>query len=286
MAVKFFGQFLVERGIISRDTLLKAIVLQESVNKSIGEIVTELGFLSEADIEKINIAQRSEDLRFGDMAVKMRLLSPEQLQQALTKQSESHIYIGDALVKVGGLTDNNLKRYLDEFKADQSPYSTDHVVLPAGVSNSELWEMMADMTYKMFTRVARLTFRPVPCQVVNRLEQVHIAAAMDFIGDIRCRYVISASAEVQRQIAKAILGQEIVSHEPQELLDDTVMEFINVICGNIVAKSVQLGKNLDIMPPEILDSTGGIEIPAGFTALHFAICLAEGEAATTIIIYP
>ncbi len=286
MAVKFFGQFLVEQGVISRDTLLQAIALQESVNKSIGDIVIELGYLNETDIEKINIAQRSEDLRFGDMAVKLGLLSQEQMQLALAKQSESHIFIGKALVKVGGLTDNDLQRYLDEFKADQSPYVTDHVVLPPGVKNPELWEMMADMTYKMFTRVARLTFRPIPCQAVDRLKHLHIVAALDFTGDIRCRYVISASEEVQRQIAKAMLSQENVSHEPQELLDDTVMEFINVICGNIVAKSVELGKMLDILPPEILDSTGGIEIPAGYTALHFAICLAEGEASTTIIIYP
>lgn len=285
MAVKFFGQFMVEQGIISRDILLKAIALQDSLNKSIGDIVQELGFMTEADVTKVNQAQRSVDLRFGDLAVKMGLLTEDQMKSALARQSESHIYIGNAIVQVGGLKAEELQRYLDEFKADQAKYATDRVDIPANIPNADLWEMMADMSYKMFTRVARLTFRPGPSQLTSRIEPEHITAAMDFIGDVRCRYIMSASPEVQTQIAKVMLGQESVSHEPKEVLDDTVMEFINVVCGNIAAKSAQIGKTLDILPPEILDTTGGVDIPPGYKGLHFPICLAEGHASITIIVY-
>ena len=288
MAVKFFGQFLVERGVISRDVLLSAIALQDLVNKSFGAIVQELGFMNSTDIDKVNLAQRSTDMRFGDLAVQMGLLTADQMQQVLKTQSENHLYIGKAIVKVGGLNDDELQHYLAEFKADQSEYVTGRVAIPAGVAHAELWEMMADLTYKMLTRVARLNYRPAPCEVVSRLEEVHIAAAMDFTGDIRCRYIIAASQEVQEQVAKAMLCQEIVSHEPKEVLDDTLMEFINVVCGNIVAKSVQLGMSLDILPPEIIDCSSGMEIPDGYTGLHFPICIADSsqEAAVSIIVYP
>jgi CheY-specific phosphatase CheX len=285
MAVKFFGQFLVEYGVISRAALLKAIELQESVNKSIGQIVTEMNLMTAAQIDNVNIAQRSEDLRFGDLAIKMGYLTSEQLTQILKRQSESHIYIGKAIVQTGGLTEEELARYLEEFKADQAQYQTETILLPSGLKQPRLWELMADLSYKMLTRVARLNFRPVPCNVITRLEESHIITAMDFTGDVRCRYVISVSEDIQKHIAKAILGQESVAHEPKEVLDDTVMEFVNVVCGNIVAKAVQLGINLDILPPEILDGTGGIEIPSDYTALALPICLAEGTASVTIIIY-
>lgn len=285
MAVKFFGQFLVEQGIISRDILVKAIALQESRNKSIGDIVQELGFMKEAEVVKVNQAQRTVDLRFGDLAVKMGLLTDEQMKKALARQAESHMYIGNAIVQVGGLKPEELQRYLDEFKADQSKYATDRVDIPPNIPHAALWEMMADMSYKMFTRVARLTFRPAPTQLTTRLEPAHIAAAMDFTGDVRCRYIMSASPDVQTQIAKAMLGEENVAHEPKEVLDDTVMEFINVVCGNIAAKSAQLGKTLDILPPELLDTTGGLEIPSGYTGLLFPICIADGYASIAIIIY-
>jgi CheY-specific phosphatase CheX len=287
MAVKFFGQFLVENGYIPRETLLEAIALQESQNKSIGEIVLELGFMSLADIDKVNLAQRNVDMRFGDLAIQMGLLSEESLQRALSRQKETHLYIGEAIVRVGGIKEEELERYLKEFKADQEKYVTEGVELPPGVPRAELWGMMADLTYKMLTRVARLNFRPEPCHLITRLEQAHIVTSMDFTGDVRCRYIISVSAEVEAKIAKAMLNQDSVDHEPVEVLQDTVMEFINVICGNIVAKANQFGASLDILPPEIIDCTGGLEIPEGYIALHFPVRLAdEGEAATTIIVYP
>lgn len=286
MAVKFFGQYLVEKNVISRDTLLKAIALQESVNRSIGEVVVEMGLMTSVTVDQVNLAQRSEDLRFGDLAIKMGFLTSESLQQALKKQSESHLYIGMAVVRVGGLAEDQLGKYLEEFKADQSQYATEHVQLPQEFKHQQLLEMMADLGYKMLTRVARLNFRPAPCEIIKQLKESHIVASMDFTGDVRCRYIISISEDVQNQIAKAILLQEDVSLEPKEVLDDTVMEFVNVVCGNIVAKSVQLGVTLDILPPEILDSKGGIEIPSEYIALDFPICLADGKASITIIVYP
>lgn len=285
MAVKFFGQYLVEKNVISRDTLLKAIALQESVNRSIGEIVVELGLMTEQSVQQVNLAQRSEDLRFGDLAIKMGFLTSETLQQSLKKQSENHLYIGMAVVRVGGFDEDQLGRYLEEFKADQAQYATDHVQLPLQLKNQPLIEMMADLGYKMLTRVARLNFRPAPCEVVHKLRESYLVASMDFTGDFRCRYIISISEDVQTQIARAMLSQEDVSIEPKEVLDDTVMEFVNVVCGNIVAKSVQMGITMDILPPEILESAGGMEIPSEFTALDFPICMADGNASITIVVY-
>ena len=86
MAVKFFGQFLVEKGVVTREVLLQAIELQESVNLSFGATAMAMGLLTEADIEKVHNAQRCEDLRFGDMAVKLELLTADQMQQVLTRQ--------------------------------------------------------------------------------------------------------------------------------------------------------------------------------------------------------
>ena len=286
MAVKFFGQYLVEKSVISRETLLKSIALQETVNKTIGDIAIEMGMMSQSDVEQVNMAQRNEDLRFADLAVKMGLLTEDALQQALTKQSESHIHIGKAIIMVGGVDANLVSGFLEEFEEEQSQYATDRVVLPPGLKLQALYEMMADLSYKMLTRVARLKFRPVPCEIVSQIKEADVVAAMDITGDTRCRYIISVSEDVQAQIAKAILAQEKVSQESKEVLDDTVMEFVNVICGNIAAKSAQLGIALDIMPPELLDSKGGINVPEEFIALDFPICLTNGKASFTIIIYP
>lgn len=199
MAVKFFGQFLVEKGVVSRETLLQAIELQESVNLSFGATSLAMGILTEADIERIHNAQRIEDLRFGDMAVKLGLLTSEQMMQVLTRQKNTHLYIGEALVKVGSFQADELPKYLEEFKADQAQYATDTVVIPTGVSEPKIWEMVADLSYKMLTRVALLVFRPEPCFVADRVPAMDVYATMDFTGDISGRYFMGVTAATQKK---------------------------------------------------------------------------------------
>lgn len=277
MAVKFFGQFLVEKGVVSRDVLLQAVELQESVNLSFGATALSMGFLREADIERVHNAQRNEDLRFGDMAVKLGIMTAEQMQHVLTKQKNAHLYIGEALVKIGGLKADDLAKLLDEFKADQAQYATESLAIPGEVTEPRLWETAIDLSYKMLTRVALLTFRPEPIVVVEALPAMHVYAAMDFSGDVSGRYLMGVSAATQKKIAKEILNESEVDNEPKEVLDDTVMEFVNVVCGNIAAKAAQLGKSIEIAPPEIIDSRTVVLAPTAGKALYFPVCLADGD---------
>ncbi len=278
MAVKFFGQFLLEKGAVTKESLLKAIELQESTNLKFGETALGMGILTAADIERVHDAQQSEDLRFGDMALKLGLISDEQMQQVLTRQKNNHLYIGEALIKVGGLSAEALPRYLEEFKADQAPYLVQRVSIPDGIPSPEIWEMVADLTYKMLTRVADIAIRPGPCRVVEEIAANTVVAAMEFQGSIRGRYLFSASSNAQKAIARAILKEEDVESEPTEVLDDTVMEFANIVLGNVAAKTAQLGKNMEIAPPEVINpGPDGIKVPSGMTGLLFPIHVADGD---------
>lgn len=278
MAVKFFGQFLVEKGSVSRIDLLKAIDLQDKTNLKFGEMVVELGLMSTVEIAKVHHAQRGEDLQFGDMAVKLGFLSAEQVQQVLTSQRNNHLYIGEALIKVGALTTAQLEGYLKAFKQDQSAYVSEKIEIPAGVPHQPIWEMVADLTYKMLTRVANLSFRTGPCTVIDRLPSRPIIAEMGFRGEVSARYLLSATKNTRELVAKAILDEQSVENESVEILDDSVMEFVNIVCGNVVAKAAQKGHTIDISPPEMrTDAATGIAVPADHTGLMFPIYLTDGE---------
>ncbi len=276
MAVKFFGQFLLEKGVISREELLKAIALQESVNVRFGEMARSMGFIADAEVDRVHQAQRSEDLRFGDMAVKMGILTGEQLQEVLAEQKKRHLYIGEALVNVGAFKVNDLQEYLDAFKADQAPYIIDKVIIPEGVPDPDLWEIAADLTHKMFTRIVNLNFKPGQCEMVERIAGNDTVIAIDLTGHVRARYLLSVSCGVRDLIAQAILGEEDVAKESDEVLVDTVMEFANIVCGNIAARAAQQGKVIEITPPEIIDvSGGGIDVPEGRKGLLFPLYVAD-----------
>jgi CheY-specific phosphatase CheX len=278
MAVKFFGQFLVENSRVSREALLKAIELQDQKNLKFGEMAISMGYVTEVDIERAHNAQMSKDLKLGDLLVEMGILTLIQLNEVITRQKNTHLYIGEALVQLGALSSETLQQYLDEFKTDQAQYVSDRIELPAGIDNSLVWEMAADLTYKMITRVLDLPFRPGKCRKISTVDCNFMMAAMDLSGDVEARYIISVSEAVQKSVAKAILHEVTVDSEPAEVLEDTVMEFVNVVCGNIAAKASQMGKIININPPLAIHPTAsGLPVPAGHTGLCFPIYVGEND---------
>jgi len=280
MAVKFFGQFLVEKGIVSSDTLLEAIKLQDSVNLRFGETALSINLVTQADMERIHIAQRTEDLKFGDMAMKLGILTAEQVSHVLTVQKNSHLYLGEALVQTGALAAEELPRLLDDYKADQEPYLTPKIIIPCGVRHPDLWEIYADLSAKMFSRIVGVTCRLGACRVAEGMGGHTTVAAMEIRGGTEAVCYLGTSSKTRALIAAAILGEDTVEGEPEEVLDDAVKELLNIICGNLAAKAAQLGRSLDILPPAVYhpDATG-IPVPKGGRGIFFTMHLVDEERA-------
>lgn len=278
MAVKFFGQFLVEQGAVTSESLLYAIELQERTNLKLGEMAVAMGYITAQDIERAHAAQLSKDMKLGDLLVELGILSPAQLQEVIDRQKATHLFIGEALVKVGALTPDKLDSCLAAFKADQAPYVSNQIDLPAWLSSPQLCETTVDLTYKMITRVLGIQFRPGKCREVSLLSTNRMIAGMDFTGDATVRYLLSVSEGLQKTIAKAVLKEDNVAHEPIEVLEDTVMEFVNIVCGNVVAKLSQSGTNLEINPPiTIHPPQNGLPVPDGYRGLLFPIHVSDDE---------
>jgi len=223
-------------------------------------------------------------MKLGDLLVEMGVLTSDQLNEVIAQQNSSHVYIGEALVLVGALTGPQLQQHLEEFKVDQAPYVSEKIELPADVPNSKIWEMTADLTYKMITRVLDMPFRPGKSYLATNLGANFMMAAMDFSGDVEARYILSVSKDLQKTIAKAILREDSVDNEPTEVLEDTVMEFVNVVCGNVAAKASQMGDAININPPVTIPATEGLPVPDGQIALCFPIHVSGGDKMELILL--
>jgi CheY-specific phosphatase CheX len=279
MAVKFFGQFLVEQDAVTGESLLHAIELQERTNLKLGEMAVHLGFITQQDIETAHAAQLSKDMKLGELLMELGFLTRPQLEEVIARQKATHLYIGEALVKVGALTPDKLDHYLAAFKADQAPFIAERVELPPWLRvDAAVWEMAVDMTYKMITRIIGMQFRPGRYEDVDRISAGTMIAAMDLHGDLAARYLLSVTGGIQKTIAQAILKVDTVEGESDEMLEDTVMEFINVVCGNVVAKASQMGIHLDISPPVAMQApASGLPVPDGYRGVLFPIYIADDE---------
>jgi CheY-specific phosphatase CheX len=75
-----------------------------------------------------------------------------------------------------------------------------------------------------------------------------------------------------------------VENEPTEVLEDTVMEFVNVVCGNVAAKASQMGEAININPPVTIPAAAGLPVPDGHIALCFPIHVSEGDKMELILL--
>ena len=278
MAVKFFGQFLVEQRAVSADQILEAIRLQETRNLKFGDMAIQMGLLTDRQMETAHKAQRREDLPLGDMLVKLGFLNNFQREAIIAKQKSQHLYIGEALVEIGAVDHSKLEHYLNEFKLDQAAYITDDIEMPDDVPHPDFCRFCADITYKLLTRMAGVRHRPVPAQVVDALEGNDVVVSMNMLGSVNAMFIVSVSRDIMVAIAKSVLEIDDITPEPDEVLIDTVKEFANVVLGNVVAKAQIKGYKIEIVPPELLEVGDGlIAVPEEMVGVYFPVVVPDGS---------
>ncbi len=152
MAVKFFGQFLLESGEIDEADLGRALELQAKRNRKFGEWATWGGYLTEAQADRINQAQRWTDRLFGELAVEFEYLTGEQVCELLARQEAAQVRLGEALVELGALQKDQLESLLDRFETEQRPYSLENRTLPEALRGDTLAELTLELLPKVALR--------------------------------------------------------------------------------------------------------------------------------------
>jgi CheY-specific phosphatase CheX len=272
MGVKFFGQFLLERGAITREHLLAATELQGERNRPLGAIAVEKGYLSPEQAQRINTEQQSTDRRFGELALDLGLMSEPQIRDVLKLQSESRIRIGEAMVAIGCIDEEQLARQLSDFQIDQAIYQTGRVELPPNTRHPEFVSTSIDLTEKMLLRVGGLTGKRGVAQWIGNQspEPDLLTLHIPFTGAIKARYAVSTSRDVALTLAQRILGDNVTLSD--ELALDALKEFCNIVTGNVCAKHSRSEFPLEIGPPE-----DGLGTPPERGALSIPLHLPDGR---------
>ncbi len=266
MGVKFFGQFLLEQGVISGEQLLATTQLQDTRNQPLGAIAIEKGYVSAAQAEEINRRQKFTDRRFGELALELGLMTEAQIKDVLDAQRSRRIRIGEALVQLGFISDDALATQLNSFTVDQAPYEAARVQLPPGTPQAEFVGVAIDLTEKLLLRMGGLAGKRgvVVANGPERPSAALLTVLIPFSGALRVDYTASASQDVATAIAKRMLGSAVALSD--ELVIDALKEFCNVVCGNVCGKLSHVEHPVEIGPPSegaaaISDSKKSILVP-------------------------
>jgi CheY-specific phosphatase CheX len=284
MAVKFFGQYLLEKNIIKREELLEAVEFQKSKNMDFGECAFAKGYITDKDLANLKSAQKQVDMKFGEVAIKLNILTPEQVEDVLDMQKKNHIFLGEALIEKGILTSDVAERELSLFNQDQSKYITGDIKTPDGIKNTDAVKSMVDMTQKMYQRIARLQVKVDDGFVTgSEPSKSFLLASISLHGSLKYEYALSLSREISALIASAIIGEDI-DNSATEIIKDGVKEFCNIICGNIISKLSISGIEMDISPPQEAVSSGdSYNFLRGRKAIYYPLVSFKGDSTLILI---
>jgi hypothetical protein len=234
VSLKFFGQFLIERGEIDAGQLREALERMQERNLSLGDLAIAAGLLSPEDAARLNAAQLEVDRPFGELAVEKGLLSRELLDRLLRHQSETRLPIGEALVALGHLPATRLGALLDQFKIEQSPFASGDRPLPRELVGVRVAALALDQLPRFCMRVARLHVKLAPARAHSADARLKQRAMLVVRGPQSLEIGLAADGEVVSALAAGICGPASRGFDAASS-SDVLGYFLSLLVGNAIA---------------------------------------------------
>jgi CheY-specific phosphatase CheX len=248
VSAKFFGQFLLEKGLITPDLVLRAAHRQSIINLKVGERAVKEGWMTTSQVKHVLDKQRSADKLFGELCVLEKFLTQAQVTTLLEKQKAEHQMFGQVLVGLNAMAPSAIERALAQYKAELPAEEN----IPAGLAlrlpHGKQMREVAHLTHKLLRRVGGVIGKPGVANVMNgSLERVDLEVWTSFKGTFDCRYLLRMPKVLSMQMALCFSGGQ--ARSASEVID-SVLEFTNVVAGNYCADLDAQGHECKIAPPE------------------------------------
>lgn len=118
MFSQFFGNFLLNRNLVTPLQLADGIQEVQKIHKKIGELAIRYGYLSEEQVEQIHILQTSQDKRFGELVVECGYISEAEMEKLLALQHNDYELLCKVLIDNKVLTKADCAHALSDFRAN------------------------------------------------------------------------------------------------------------------------------------------------------------------------
>ncbi len=251
MVVKFFGQYLLDKGVITRDQLLDAINHQKEISKPLCTLALEKGYLSAEQIAEMEAERIKSDKKFMGIALDRKILSFEQLEQLYKVKTERWIFLGEALVERGHLSLTQLGELLKEYRRQLPVEEGPLERVLAGVKGRDIISAMLQVTVDLFIHYTKKIVQVVSVENAAREpEGVAYLLSQKVTGDRTFHYALALPEELTLAIASHMMGAEQAEVTPTVL--DAVTEFANVVVGNGCARLSLKNVKVAADPPRIM----------------------------------
>jgi len=250
MSNQFFGQYLLEKGLLSTQQLLIAIKLQKEANPPLGELAIREGFIDKSAASRINSEQQRTDMRFGELAISLQLMTEQQVSLLFHTQKEIKKFFGEIVVEQGFMTQSSLSEQLETHGALKK-LSLDHI--DSSIKQHVYCEQITqtlDAIIKNFTRIPKIhvqVSQVEPQQPELLPDHVIISQTAQIPDQVKIGWVMDRP--LMKQLATNFLG--IDASDNEALYIDATSEFLNIILGNDLASNHSGDDQTHLEPPLI-----------------------------------
>lgn len=264
MFSQYFGNYLLEKGLIKPEELADALEYQRSVHLKLGVIAINAGYMTPSQVEHIHKLQRKIDKRFGELAIEQGYINNEQLEAMLNTQRQGHLMLGQALVDRGHLTMEQLQSALQGYRKESGMSGRQFNIVGKDDEDAiekifrDFGETMLSKTYCDYvTLLTRNIIRFIdnnPAIAIDKLKadlKAEWYARQKIQGIINLETGIACDTDVFVKLAGKFADEEIT--EPDELARDSVGEFLNLHNGIFLVNMSNNGIELEMQPQEVME---------------------------------
>jgi len=245
MVSKFFGQYLIDLGVISGYDLVRVLKLQEKYNLPFGGILIKMGMMTAEQTTEIYAAQKYDDLSFGELAVKNGFLTVEQLNRALKAKEEMHMRLGQALVALGVLGREQLDKHLKNFEQQLKTSTVDDVVIPAGVSYHPVFKYIIESYCKMLLRLTDIPFHlGQGCCYGDEPFSHQVVVSIEVAGDAELQFSYGLSDKTRILLSSSLLRDDDIFLPELSIQNKTLRNFTELVVESAITKASEEGYSL------------------------------------------
>jgi hypothetical protein len=259
----YFGKYLENQGIITKEQYNEVVIASQSSRVKLGLLAVAEGFMTEEEAEEVNDAQHRLDKRFGDIAVSRGYLSESQVEMLLAKQGDSYLLFVQAMVERNILTLEEIQEHVKAYKTAQnlSDLDVDAIksgdvdkIIPVLLRDCNISPVVKDYIALTARNIARFIDRQFRIEKVKVVDEISapFAAVQVLDGDYKIFTGFFGEGEALKLIAEAYAKEEFEVIDIDDV--DATCEFLNCNNGLFATKLSNEYVDIDMLPPILKDT--------------------------------
>lgn len=293
MYAQFFGNYLLSRGIVTKEQLIRAMQEKFSAHVKIGTLAIHAGYMTASEVDRVIILQTHQDKRFGELAISEGYLTEQQVTELLQSQTPDFLLMGQALIDDGIFTIDELQDiiidYQSENELDDFNYSAEtidnvhhmienfFVLAERALSPYEISfiELLINNLIRFIGDDYTLV-TPSPC----REYPTTYCISQKVQGSISVRTYIDMPEDTAIEFASRYVGEQFTEFD--EYVSSSLSDFLNLHNGIFsVNMSNESSIELELTPPQVEtdelltfeNETYLLPIVYSFGTIHFIFSL-------------